>query len=452
MSSAMRPRRWRSLLEAGLRLGGALVQVLSAIVVARCVSAAMAGTYFVGLTVATIVAVVCRAGFDQALTRVVAADYALGRPRAAQATCGDLMRVFLRRIAWVCPVLIVAALAATWWPIPGVDAQLARALLPFLFAAPLFGVAVLSGVALQAAGRPLLSVSSLFFIHNGFVIGAALLPSALREAGAFNLAFLIGCAVAATIGALALRQTLRAKVVASSHAATGLEIADAARRQEVRALARENAGTVIGNLALVWGPLSLLGLLSSPVEAARFGIASRCAQLVSFALPALNFVLAPRFAALRATHQRTALRRIFVGSMLLSLALSSVVALPMMAMAAPIMAFFGPEYAASAVVLVLLALAQWANGASGAAIQFLAMTGGEKPLRRIFVLTASLALLAGVGLVWRAGALGAAVLALGSFLILNLLCTVAAVRQLRRVEAETATHAVADAPRERNGP
>lgn len=449
MSQRIPSRRWRSLLEAGLRLGGALAQVLSAVVVARCVSASGAGLFFVGLTVATFVAVLCRAGFDQALTRVVATDFALRRPRAAQATCGDLIRLFLRRVFWVCPPLIVIAVVAMRSPVPGLDADLAGALLPFLVATPFFGIAALSGVALQAAGRPLLSVCSLFFIHNGFVIGAALLPSAQREAGAFSLAFLLGSVCAAALGGLALHRTLRSRVSAVPGAEA--EVPQTARRQEVRALARENAGTVIGNLALVWGPLSLLGLLSSPVEAARFGVASRCAQLVSFALPALNFVLAPRFAALRATQQRSALRRMFVGSLVLSLGLSSVIALPMMALAEPIMRFFGSEYAASAIVLVLLALAQWANGASGAAIQFLAMTGGEKPLRRIFVLTAGVSMLAGVVLVWLDGATGAATLALGSFLVLNLLCTVAAMRQLRNVEAEAVTSEPVQADRETGG-
>jgi O-antigen/teichoic acid export membrane protein len=216
-----------------------------------------------------------------------------------------------------------------------------------------------------------------------------------------------------------------------------MDVPDPARKREAHALARENAATVVGNLVLTWGPLSLLGLLSSPVEAARFGVASRCAQIVSFALPALNFVLAPRFAAMRAMKENAKLRRVFIDSLMLSVALSSVMALPIIAFAGPIMGFFGPEYAASVAVLVLLALAQWANGASGAAIQFLAMTGGEKPLRRIFVLTATLAPLAGVVLVWRDGATGAATLMLGSYLMLNVLCTIGAMRQMRRVARET---------------
>jgi O-antigen/teichoic acid export membrane protein len=410
---------------------------MAALLVARCVGATIAGSFFIGLTIATIVAVLCRAGFDQALTRCVATDLALGRAERARETCRDLIGVFTRRMVWVCPLLMVAIVAAISLPIPGLDTGRVQAMAPFVLAAPFLGIAALTGAALQAAGRPLSSVCSLFFLHNGFVIAAALLPSAQREAGAFNLAFLLGSACAATFGLLALRAALQARVDAAPPGlATGPVTID--RTIEARALARENAGTVVGNLMLVWGPMSLLGLLSSPVEAARFGVASRCAQIVSFALPALNFVLAPRFAALRAMRENAKLRRLFLDSLMLSLALSSVAGLPMIVFADPIMGVFGAEYAGSVAVLVLLALSQWANGASGAAIQFLAMTGGEKPLRHIFVVTASIALLAGIVLIRRDGAMGAATLALGSFLMMNVLCTSAAVRQMRRVTRERA--------------
>ena len=118
---------------------------------------------------------------------------------------------------------------------------------------------------------------------------------------------------------------------------------------------------------------------------------------------------------------------------MVSLALSSIIAIPMITFAQPIMAFFGPEYAMSAILLVLLASAQWGNGAAGAAIQFLAMTGSEVILRKIFVLTAAIAVLAGVPLVMFYQSTGAALLALGSSLLLNLLCTLAALQAIRRI-------------------
>lgn len=443
----LRPRQWRGLLEAGLRLSGALLQVLSAVLVARIASETQAGYYFIGFAAITFMAVLCRAGFDQALTRTVAADLALGRASLARATIRDLLLRFLRRAAWACPLVLAGVLAVMFAPQAAPHAHLATALLPFLLAVPFFGVAALAGVALQAAGRPLLSVLSLFFIHNFVVLAAAFLPAPLIEAGAFNFAFLAGSVAAALVGAVALIRTLRARVAAAASAAPDPQDPAqdlAARRVEVRALVRDNAWTVVGNLVLVWGPLGLVGALASPVEAARFGIAGRLAQLVSFALPALNFVLAPRFAALSATRREPELRSALLGSLALSLALSSVVALPMIAFAAPIMQFFGPGYAASAGLLVLLAAAQWANGASGAAIQFLAMTGSEKPLRRIFVLSASLALAAGIPLVWMTGATGAAQLALGSSLLLNLLCTLVALRSIRRMSRRAVPPA--DAP------
>lgn len=425
-------RHGSGMVAAALRLGGGLMQVLSAIVVTRIASPTQAGYFFIGFAGITLVAVLCRAGFDQAMTRVVSADFALGRSDAAGETIEALIVRFLRRALVVCPLLIAAALGVMYLPISDADASLVVALLPFVLGVPFLGVASLTGIALQAAGRPLLSVLTMFFIHNVCLMAAAFIPEAARDVGAFNYAFLLGCILAALFGSVALGLTLRSRI-ATHNGGTAPDPAE--RKREVQALVQENAWTVIGNLVLVWGPLSLLGLLSTPLEAARFGIAARSAQLVSFALPALNFVLAPRFSVLHATSQGAELRQILLRSSLLSLALSSVVAIPMMAFATPIMTFFGAGYASGAMLLVLLAAAQWANGASGATIQFLAMTGSEISLRRIFVLTAGLSLALGTPLVAWLGSTGAAQLTLGSALLLNLLCTVSALRAIRKASA-----------------
>lgn len=423
-------RHGRGLIAAGLRLGGALLQVLSAILVARMASPTQAGFFFIGFAGVTFGAVLFRAGFDQALTRFVAADFAVGEALAARFTVRHLFRRFLLRAAWAVPLLLGACVAVMLLPVAAAQAELATAMVPFILAMPFLGIAALAGVALQAAGRPVCSVLSMFFIHNLCLMSAAFLPEPWRDAGAFNFAFLLGCMIAAVFGAIKLSSTLRQRVAALP----GKDLADAdARRSEVNALARENAGSVIGNLILVWGPLGLVGLLCSPIDAARFGIAGRSAQLVSFALPALNFVLGPRFSALRATRRESELRSALLGSLMVSLALSSLIAIPMITFAQPIMAFFGPEYAMSAILLVLLASAQWGNGAAGAAIQFLAMTGSEVILRKIFVLTAAIAVLAGVPLVMFYQSTGAALLALGSSLLLNLLCTLAALQAIRRI-------------------
>lgn len=435
--------RKRGLLEAGLRLTGALLQVLTAVLVARVTDPTTASQFFIGFATVTMVAVLCRAGFDQALTRFVASDLALGQARSAQAAIRYLLGRFLKRTAWIIPLLLAACAGVMFAPpITGHYDVLATALVPFLIAAPFFGIAALSGVALQAAQRPVLSVCSMFIIHNVVTMAAVLVPASLRHPAAFNYAFLLGSVLAAAFGSFILLRTLRKSVAAADAAGVALV---PFRKTELRTLARENAWTVIGNLILTWGPMGLVGALATPLDAARFGIASRSAQLVSFALPALNFVLAPRFAALRATGRHSELRKALLGSTGLSLALSSVVAIPIIAMAGPIMQFFGPEYVGASSVLILLAAAQWANGAAGAAIQFLAMTGNERPLRRIFMLSASLAMAAGAPLVWMYGSVGAAILALGSSLLLNVLCTIVSLRSIRVrvVPAENVTSAVA---------
>lgn len=414
----------KAIAQAALRASGAASQILSGLLVARMIPAQEAGLFFIGYTVATIGSVVSRAGFEATITRFVAIDVTLGHRRSALQLCQSLLLRYLLRSICVSGALLMAMGANRFMPGQW-RLAIDPALIPFVACIPFLGIGALSGAALQAAGRSFWSVAVVFYMANFSVMACALLPAAWHSAVLFNSAFLLGSALAAVSGYLGLRRALRSGPMAPIDSDRGRSWIS------IRGVVRDNAVAVVGNLALMWGPLALVGLLSTSTEASRYGVASRTAQLVAFALPSLNFVMAPRFAALRAQNRHAELRLALTRSVLLALCASSLLALPMLVSSRSIMGSFGADYTAGTGVFVLLVFAQWITGAAGPVVQFLSMIGQQAKLRSIFAGSGLWVMVCGAFLVSAYGALGAAAASLSAFLIMNTLSFRAAMSEAR---------------------
>ncbi|MES2683393.1 MAG: hypothetical protein V4650_07700 [Pseudomonadota bacterium] len=427
-------RKVKVLMDMGYRISGAALQVLTTAVVAKALPAEQAGKYFLGFTIAMVLSVSLRAGFDQSLTRFCSGLLANNDARGAGAVANYFLSRFVKRAALFLmsaaliggPLLLIPSMAS-WF-----DFRLGIQVLPFLASVPLLGVGALAGCFFQAAGKSLSSVTLMFYVTNFSVIASALLlPSEMRSDLALSAAFFAAALLTGMAGFLVLRRQRRSP---------GFTAPNASTRTALDASASENAVTVICNLALLWGPLLLLGAFSSSVEAAQYNVASRIAQVVAFVLPALNFAAAPRFAALRATGRASELQKALLLSVGASTLLSSLVAIPMILGADSVMGLMGEAYAGSSSVLTLLIIAQWINGGSGPVIQFLSMVGLEKTLRKFFVVSGVLVLVLGITLSREYGANGAAIASLTSLLILNILCLGASFSEARRLARNPQTN------------
>jgi O-antigen/teichoic acid export membrane protein len=141
---------------------------------------------------------------------------------------------------------------------------------------------------------------------------------------------------------------------------------------------------------------------------AQLAVAQRTAMLASFVLIAINFVVAPRFAALYRKNEKEELASLAKKSV----TLTSLVALPILGLMfffpEVIMRLFGNDFASGANLLRVLAVGQFINVVTGSVGFLLSMTGHERDLRNITMLSGSIALVLAWVLTSNFGVMGAA--------------------------------------------
>lgn len=174
--------------------------------------------------------------------------------------------------------------------------------------------------------------------------------------------------------------------------------------------------------AVQWSSQLMLGIWGSPADVALFASAMRTAMLTSFVLVAVNSIAAPKFAAMHRKGDMEGLRR----SAILSVRMMLVAAVPalifMLLMPEWLMGLFGAEFQAAAPALMILALGQFVNIATGSVGYLLSMSGHERLLRFNAFIGAGLAVGLGVVLIPSYGLIGAAISTAVSIAVQNLLC------------------------------
>jgi O-antigen/teichoic acid export membrane protein len=177
------------------------------------------------------------------------------------------------------------------------------------------------------------------------------------------------------------------------------------------------------NLAMGWTATIVLGIWATSADVGIFNAASRTVLLGGLVLMAVNSIAAPKFAALHREGDMKALNSMARSSAILMLAIASPLLLAFTLAPGPVMRLFGPEFVAGAPLLVILALGQFVNVATGSVGYLLMMTGHEKLMRNSVAIAAALNLVLNLVLVPIAGTLGAAIATAISLATLNLVAT-----------------------------
>lgn len=125
--------------------------------------------------------------------------------------------------------------------------------------------------------------------------------------------------------------------------------------------------------------LLMLGSIKGARAAGIYSVASRAAELVTFFLAAANMTLAPRVARLHQEGQHQLLQRLLTAAARRILALSIPIAVLFIVAAHPLLTLlYGTRYAQGAIVLQVLAAAQFVNVVAGSTGLILNMTGNER--------------------------------------------------------------------------
>ncbi len=184
----------------------------------------------------------------------------------------------------------------------------------------------------------------------------------------------------------------------------------------------------ISNNIQNFGGTYLLGIFSTTEEIGIFNISYRVAFILNFILIAINSIVAPKFSHLYAIKDFSALKISLRFSMILGLIFGLPLYIVIMIFPGEILQLFGTEFLAGVDSLRIMASAQIIVVISGPLGFFLIMTGEEKTMRNIAVISVFIFVLLGIIFIPVYEGLGAA----ASFSISLILASVASIYYARK--------------------
>lgn len=381
---------------------GLCIKVLAAIsifvmniAVARTLGAAEAGLFFLGFTLITMAAAVGRLGLDQSIVRFIAAQQATD-------AIGPLHGVYRKSMVWVVlasgGIALLCSINIDWlvkslFDQPGFKPVLHA----FLLAIPLVALYTMQAQALQGLKKIAKSMLTLnVFVPVMLLLLMLLAP--VTSAASLAIYFNIACLITLGVGLIFWFQSAPRKKAAEKFPSNLL-----------RNTCIPLWAVAVLSQVVQWSSQLMLGTWSSSEEVAFFATAQRTAMLTSFVLFAVNAIAAPKFAAMYAKGDLEGLNQLAIMSVRLML-LVAVPALALMLLFPEwLMGFFGEEFRAASTALVILAMGQFVNIATGSVGYLLSMTGYERKVRDNALFSALIGVALGLILIPGYGLLGASI-------------------------------------------
>jgi O-antigen/teichoic acid export membrane protein len=386
---------FRSALSAFVVRGlGAIAGFILSLVVARLMPVAESGLFFLGLTVVVVLATVGLLGLSSSLLRFIGAHHADSDWPAINAVAATALR-------WSGAFLALLSLAL-YFTAPWIAEHIFKkpefglVLMGFSPGVFFFGLTMLVAHQLQAIRRTTQSIVILS-IAIPLGTGLGLLALGLETGLAAAILYTVMAATALVLGSLWWR---RARPTAERG------------RVDARLLWASCFPlwiVMLMALAVQWSGQLIAGVWVPAEEVAHFAVAQRTAMLVSFILIAVNLVVAPRFAALHAQQKHAELEQLALRATRLMTLFALPVILLICLFPGWIMGWFGEAYRSSAPLLVILAVGQLVNVVTGSVGFLLSMTGHERDLRNVVLISGPLAIGAALILTPFFGVTGAAI-------------------------------------------
>jgi O-antigen/teichoic acid export membrane protein len=144
------------------------------------------------------------------------------------------------------------------------------------------------------------------------------------------------------------------------------------------------------NLVLRQADLLLIGAMRPPAEVGIYGAALKTTGQVTFLLATTNAVVSPLMAAAWARGDRRELQRLLTLAAHLSFWPALAVVLGLSLLARPVLALFGPTFVGATTPLIILALGQLVNAATGVVVPLFIVTGHHVRVTVVFGVSAAL--------------------------------------------------------------
>lgn len=400
-----------------LKIFGAALTFGMTVAVGRKLGTQGAGVFFLALSVVTIASVLGKVGMDNTLLRFSAAHAShdeWGRVKGV-ARLGLGVAGIALMAATTIVFLATPLLAEHVFEEPSLTLTLrimAIAILPLglfqLLAQLLRGLRKIAhSVLVQSVWLPAMTILGIFiFVPVLGVEGA-------------GLAYLAGTVITLLIGTVLWRKGI-----------AGKEQAENFPRRELMASSNPLFAVAAIQLILLWASTLILGIFHPSEAVGIFSAANRTAKLLAFVLLAMNLIAAPKFSALYRAGDLEAIERIARGSA----KLLAIVALPLLlvivAFPKQIMTIFGPGFSSGWPALVIIAIGHYINVATGLVSSLLMMTGNERYMRNVMIITAAVALTLNLVLTPVYGVNGAAIALATALAVQNITATLLVRRRL----------------------
>lgn len=406
MSPPIRPPTRDSLFTLIVQMVGVGAGYLLHVALARWMGAASYGSYSYAMAWIGLLSIATALGLPVCSVRFISQYRATRQPALVRGTIRRFRQIVVVAGSTIAIVGTVSALTFSRLPSWIVLAA---------WVVPLSSFVNLNTEVARGLGRPGLSqVPDKVLRPLATLAGAALfyLVNGMPSIGQVMIAVLCALAFVALFQVSALSRVL-ASVAAST-------VAEYRTREWILVSLSLLA---VSLLVLLLGQIDLLvaGFILEPTEIGVYSAAIRVANLIGLVPLSVTIVNSPQIAALYSQGDAPGLQELASRIAHLSFWPSLVVAAVIMALAAPILLLFGPEFVAARWALCILAACQLFKSAMGAVGYFLDMTGHQGYNARAFAAATVLGVLLNLIAIPPFGIVGAAMANLVAWMVVMLL-------------------------------
>ena len=391
-----------------LKVLGAGLSFCFNILLARLFGAEGAGIYFLALTVTTVGATLGRFGLENTLLRFISAHAARGEWSEVKGVYRKGMRLglvislllsillfvavpFLAEIVFAKPIMLT--------PLRWMILAITPLALLFLLAESLKGLKrIADSQILQGIALPAFTCLGLLLIGRRFGVSGA------------SIIYLIATVSAVICGLWLWRRATPKLRELDGDFPLNVLISSSVPLLLIQLM----------YMVMNWTATFTLGVWGTEAEVGVFGAAFRTAMLTSFILTSVNSIVAPKFAAFYSQGDMLGLAAMAQKSTKMMIAFAAPILLIFLLAPSWVMEIFGGEFRDGGLLLMIMAVGQFVNVATGSVGYLLIMCGRERRMRTNTVVVGLLTIILNLILVPIWGALGAALATGISMALLNL--------------------------------
>ena len=383
-----------SILVLLLKVTAAAAVFFVTFIIARFLNSEQAGLFFLGFTILIVMATIARFGLENTVVRFMSRFQLKSQWRLLEG-------VYRISLCWVLVFSLLLSLIL-WFGAEIISESIfsRQSLTPVLkimaIALPVVNVMMMHGQYLLGLGRVVFSTIALNFgwaICFLFIVFFFDIDNA-QEA---SVVYLFSIAVATAVAIFSWKKVTQP--TQSRYLDKRFILASSLPLWLVQIISLIN----------VWIPPLLLGYWFQPEQVATFHVVLRIAMLISFAMVAVNAVVAPRFSEMYAQNNSLELKQLAKKSTLLLFIVSLPIFVVVVVAPEFILGLFGENYKEAVQPLRLLACAELITGTLGSVGFLLIMSGNEKVLRNNLIIAGGLSLVAALVLIPTIGLLGAVI-------------------------------------------